>query len=193
MVLGAIALPGVLASFTSPPLPLLLTYPIALVLTLVIGGPLGEEPGWRGFALPRLQRLYGPLGGSVVLGPLWSFWHLPYFWMPEWGTPKESGLDIVWFVLALSAATIIYTWVFNKTKGSLVVVILLHASNDAFFTERLFLAPIVTDSLLPTVIGFGMAALLPVVLTRGRLGYQDFEQQEAVERDKMLREKRSQA
>jgi uncharacterized protein len=193
MVLGAIALPGVLASFTAPPLPLLLTYPIALVTTLVIGGPLGEEPGWRGFALPRLQRLYGPLGGSLVLGPLWSFWHLPYFWMPEWGTPKESGLDIVWFVLALTAATIIYTWVFNKTKGSLVVVILLHASNDAFFIERLFPVPIVTDSLLPAAIGFGMAALLLVVLTRGRLGYQDSEQQQAVERDKTLREKRSQA
>jgi hypothetical protein len=48
----------------------------------------------------------------------------------------------------------------------------LHASNDAFFTEQLFPAPIVTDSLLPTAIGFGMAALLLVVLTRGRLGYQ---------------------
>jgi membrane protease YdiL (CAAX protease family) len=113
--------------------------------------------------------------------------------MPEWGTPKESGLDIVWFVLALTAATIIYTWVFNKTKGSLVVVILLHASNDAFFTERLFPVPVVTDSLLPTAVGFGVAALLLIVLTRGRLGYQDLEQQEAVERDKLLREKRSEA
>jgi membrane protease YdiL (CAAX protease family) len=54
--------------------------------------------------------------------------------MPEWGTLKESALDIVWFVLALMAATIIYTWVFNKTKGSLVVVTLLHASNDAFLS-----------------------------------------------------------
>ena len=158
-----------------------------------MAAPSAKSPDGADFALPRLQRLYGPLGGSLVLGPLWSFWHLPYFWMPEWGTPKESGLDIVWFVLALMAATIIYTWVFNKTKGSLVVVILLHASNDAFFTERLFPAPIVTDSLLPIAIGFGMAALLLVVLTRGRLGYQDSEQQEAVERDKTLRKKRSQA
>jgi membrane protease YdiL (CAAX protease family) len=113
--------------------------------------------------------------------------------MPEWGTPKDTGLDVVWFVLALTAATIIYTWVFNKTQGSLVVVTLLHASNDAFFTEQLFPAPVVTDSLLPTAIGFGLAALLLVVLTRGRLGYQDPEQQEALERDKTLKEKRSQA
>ena len=174
-VLGAIALPGVLASYESPSLWLLLTYPIAFVMALVIGGPLGEEPGWRGFALPRLQRNYGPLGGSLVLGPLWGLWHLPYFWMPEWSTPKETGLDIVWYALAAIALTIIYTWVFNRTKGSLVIVTLVHASNDAFFINQLFLAPVVTDSLLPFVVGFGAVALLLVVLTRGRLGYMESE------------------
>ena len=78
---------------------------------------------------------------------------------------------MVWYGLAAVALTIIYTWVFNKTKGSLVIVILMHASNDAFFIDQLFLAPIVTDSLLPFVIGFGATALLLVFLTRGRLGY----------------------
>jgi CAAX protease family protein len=175
-VLGAVALPGVLASYESPSLWLLLTYPIAFVTALVIGSPLGEEPGWRGFALPRLQRLYGPLGGSLVLGPLWGLWHLPYFWMPEWGTPKDTGLDIVWYALAAIALTIIYTWVFNRTKGSLVIVTLVHASNDAFFINQLFRAPVVTDSLLPFVVGFGAVALSLVVLTRGRLGYADSEQ-----------------
>ena len=52
--------------------------------------------------------------------------------MPEWSTPKNSVIDIVWFVLADVALTIIYTWVFNNTKGSLLIVILVHASNDAF-------------------------------------------------------------
>ena len=178
-VLGAIVVPGVLASFSPPALSLMLTYPISFVVALVIGGPLGEEPGWRGFALPRLQRLYGPLAGSLVLGPLWAFWHLPYFWMPEWGTPKDSALDMVWYVLAAIALTIIYTWVFNKTKGSLLIVILAHASNDAFFITQLFLAPIVTNSLLPFVTGFGATALLLVFLTRGRLGYMPSEQEEA--------------
>jgi membrane protease YdiL (CAAX protease family) len=170
-VLGAIVVPGVLASFESPAPALVLTYPTSFALALIIGGPLGEEPGWRGFALPRLQRIYGPLGASLVLGPLWACWHLPYFWMPEWGTPKSGVLDMVWYGLAAIALTIIYTWVFNKTKGSLLIVILMHASNDAFFINQLFLAPIVTDSLLPFVIGFGATALLLVLLTRGRLGY----------------------
>lgn len=55
----------------------------------------------------------------------------------------------------------------------------MHASNDAFFIDQLFLAPIVTDSLLPFVIGFGATALLLVFLTRGRLGYVPSEQEEA--------------
>ena len=175
-VLGAVSLPGVMASFQMPTLSLVLTYPISFVVTLVIGGPLGEEPGWRGFALPRLQRLYGPLVGSLILGLLWAFWHLPYFWMPEWGTPKSTVQDIVWFVLADIALTIIYTLIFNNTRGSLLIVILVHASNDAFFINQLFLAPVVTDSLLPFMVGFGSAALLLVILTRGTLGYEHSQQ-----------------
>lgn len=169
-VLGAIALPGALASFQMP-WQLLLTYPLSFLITLVIGGPLGEEPGWRGFALPRLQKVQGPLVGSLVLGILWAFWHLPYFWMPEWGTPKAGMLDIVYFVLASLALTFIYTWVYNNTKSSLLIVILIHASNDAFFINQLFVSNLVTDTLLPFVLGFGTFALLLIFLTRGNLGY----------------------
>jgi CAAX protease family protein len=81
-------------------------------------------------------------------------------------------------VLAAIALTIIYTWVFNKTKGSLLIVILVHASNDAFFIDQLFIAPVVTSSLVPFVIGFGATALLLVVLTRGRLGCLNSQQEE---------------
>lgn len=171
-ILGAIVLPGALASFQMP-WHSLLTYPFSFFITLVIGGPLGEEPGWRGFALPRLQRVQGPLVGSLVLGILWAFWHLPYFWMPEWGTPKDGILDIVYFVLAALALTFIYTWVFNKTESSLLIVILMHATNDAFFINQLFVTHLVTDTLLPFVLGFGTFALLIVLLTRGRLGYKE--------------------
>jgi CAAX protease family protein len=98
--------------------------------------------------------------------------------MPEWGTPKDSVLDIVWFVSADIALTIIYTWVFNNTKASLLITILVHASNDAFFINQLFLARVVTHSLLPFVIGFGALAVLLVSFTRGRLGYDHYRQEE---------------
>jgi uncharacterized protein len=169
-VLGAVVLPGVLASYQAPALSLVLTYPVSFLVALIIGGPLGEEPGWRGFALPRLQRLHGPLVGNLILGPLHVFWHLPLFWIPQWGTPRDTTLDLLWYLLSGIALTFIFAWVFNNTKGSVLLVVLVHASVDAFFLSQLFFAPIVA-SLLPFTIGFGALALLLVVLTRGRLGY----------------------
>jgi uncharacterized protein len=169
-VLGAIVLPGVLASYQTPALSLVLTYPVSFVVAFVIGGPLGEEIGWRGFALPRLQWLYGPLVGSFILGPLHVFWHLPLFWIPQWGTLRDTILDVLWYFLAGVFATFIFTWLFNNTKGSVLLIILMHTSFDAFFVERLLLAPIAASN-LTLMNGLGVLALLLVVFTRGRLGY----------------------
>jgi uncharacterized protein len=104
MVLSVIFLPGALASFQGlaglAPLPMLALF----VYVFFLGGPLGEEPGWRGFALPGLQRLCGPLVGSLILGPIWAFWHLPIFWIPAYGlfvyllhVPFPEGLLFTWF------------------------------------------------------------------------------------------------
>jgi membrane protease YdiL (CAAX protease family) len=178
LVLSVIVLPGALASFqgfaTLAPLPLLGVF----VYIFFLGGALGEEPGWRGFALPRLQSLHGPLVGSLILGVLWSLWHLPLFWTP-WNT--LSTFNVVVFVLATTCLSIIYTWAFNNTKGSLLIAILLHWSFNVstLIVAPLFLAPIVLDyGLLPILPGFGVVALLIVVLTRGRLGYQHYQQEE---------------
>jgi membrane protease YdiL (CAAX protease family) len=170
IVLGAIVLPGVLASYQTPALSLMLAYPVGFVVSFFIGGPLGEEPGWRGFALPRMQRLHGPLVANFILAPLHVFWHLPLFWIPQWGTPRDTTLDLLWYLLSGVALTFIYAWVFNNTKGSVLLVVLLHTSVDAFFVSQLFFAPIVA-TLLPFTIGFGVLALIIMVFTRGRLGY----------------------
>jgi uncharacterized protein len=177
MVLSVIVLPGTLASFqglaTLSPLPLLVLF----VYVFFLGGPLGEEPGWRGFALPRLQRRYGPLVGSLILGPIWAFWHLPLFWAPAWNLPPTI-LNIVMFVIAATAFTIVMTWVFNNTKGSLFMAVLVHTSFDMVLAilNGLFPVPIVNDygSNVPVLIGLGVLALVLVALTRGRLGYQHY-------------------
>lgn len=169
-VVGAMVLPGAFPSLHMPPVSWILMYPLTFLVTLVIGGPLGEEAGWRGFALPRMQRLQGPLVASFWLGLLWAFWHLPYFWIPQWGTPKETAFDIFWFVLAVVFVTIIYTWAFNNTKESLLIAVLIHASNDAFLLDQIFSDPLAGISNVPLVIGFGITALFIIILTGGRLG-----------------------
>jgi membrane protease YdiL (CAAX protease family) len=179
ILLATIVLPGALASFQTlaplQPLLLLVSFPIVLIF----GGALFEEGGWRGFALPRLQRLHGPLVGSLILAPLWACWHLPLFWVRVWGTPPTI-LNMVLFLASVIFMTIVFTWVFNNTKGSILLAILLHTSFDAFVgpVGLLFPAPVVTDygGAVPLLIGLGVTALLLVALTRGRLGYQHYRQ-----------------
>jgi membrane protease YdiL (CAAX protease family) len=175
-VLGAIVLPGVLGSFQSLTLSLVLTYPVAFVSTFIFGGPLGEEPGWRGFALPRLQPLHGPLVGSLILGVLWALWHLPLFWSGVWTPPTIP--NIVMFILMITALTIIMTWVFNNAQGSLLITMLMHATFNTFanaILSPLFPAPILSEyGLLPVLVGFGAVAVVLIAVTRGRLGYQHY-------------------
>lgn len=179
-ILGAIVLPGVAASYQPLTLSLVLAYPVAFATTFVLGGPLGEEPGWRGFALPRLQSLQGPLVGSLVLGVLWALWHLPLFWTGVWTPPTVP--NIIMFVLMTTALTVVMTWVFNNVKGSLLITMLMHASFNTFanrIVAPLFPAPILNEyGLLPVLVGFGAVALLVVALTRGRLGYQHYRREE---------------
>jgi len=177
-VLGAVVLPGVLGSFRAPAPSWVLTYSISFVIAFFIGGPLGEEPGWRGFALPRLQERYGPLAGTLILGPLHVLWHLPYFFIPEWGTPRDTILEVSCYVLSGIALTFVYTWLFNRTKGSVLLPILAHTSVDAFNPSEFFLAPVVRGATnIPFVIAFGPVALLLMIFTRGRLGYQHYLQE----------------
>lgn len=181
MILGAIALPGVWASFTKLDfVDALISYlPFFIYPVLTIGGPLGEEPGWRGFALPRLQKLYGPLAGSFILGLLWAFWHMPIWFSGQWTLPSIPNIAV--YVIWITAVTIIMTWVFNNTKGSILMAILLHASFDAFPNAILWPAlPALTKltnynllyGYLGLAIGFGVMALLLIILTRSRLSYQ---------------------
>ena len=155
-----------------------LTYLVTFIIVLIIGGPLGEEIGWRGFALPRMQPLHGPLVGSIILGLLWGLWHLPEFMVPTWAESSggSSPLAIVKFCIFAIAVTIVLTWVFNNTKGSVLMAVLVHASIDApFLPFSVLLGPAeVMNSML---LAFGAVALVVVALTRGRLGYEHYRQE----------------
>jgi membrane protease YdiL (CAAX protease family) len=132
-----------------------------LAFVAVLGGGL-EEPGWRGFALPHLQRRHTPMVATLILGLAWGIWHVPLY-------------GPLGFVVPLVLA-FFYTWLYNRT-GSVLLCILLHAS----FTpaqNHLILLPdtvVLADGPANTIglvtLGTYVAAVIALlILTRGRLG-----------------------
>jgi len=94
-------------------------------LPLLILGPLSEEIGWRGYALPRLQKRWNALTSSLIVGVIWGLWHLPLFMMV--GTSQhELGVPFIGFLVGFMANSILYTWLYNNTKQSIWSAILLH-------------------------------------------------------------------
>lgn len=88
-----------------------------------------EEVGWRGFALPHLQKRYTAWVATLIIGGLWGLWHLPlFFWR---GNPMSAYPFLPWF-LSTVAVTFVYTWLYNSTKGSLLPVALFHIALNTF-------------------------------------------------------------
>ena len=85
----------------------------------------GEEIGWRGYVLPRLQAKYGALTSALILGVIWGFWHLPKY-LTHWDT-----VSFAWFMAHTTIVSVLYTWLYNGTKGSLLLVTLFHAASNA--------------------------------------------------------------
>ena len=86
-------------------------------------GPLGEELGWRGFALPRMLRRWNPATASVILGLIWGVWHLPAFYV---STLSQSQLSLPIFLLGATSLSVVTCWLFLKSKGSVLIAILAH-------------------------------------------------------------------
>lgn len=151
----------------------------------LLGGPLFEEPGWRGYALPRLQRRFSPIAASLLLGVLWSAWHLPLFFYPGW----NEGPMWLYFVI-VTGFSISMSFVANLTRFGVAAPILVHAmfnttgrhlggmfqgvepGSGGFampLLHRLHWAnPIPFELLL--ALGGWLVAFALVAVTRGRLG-----------------------
>lgn len=112
-------------SYAMPNLSQWSAVPLRFLMMLFLGGPLGEEIGWRGFALPRLLARYGPGAASLRLGLVWSLWHLPVFLIP--GT-DQYGQPLFWYTVMVTAYTFVFTWVHLRTGGSLLLALLHHTA-----------------------------------------------------------------
>ncbi|QBD82531.1 CPBP family intramembrane metalloprotease [Ktedonosporobacter rubrisoli] len=167
--LGSLVLPGVLPTFQVTSLGSALLSYLALLIPAILLSGLPEEIGWRGFALPRLQQRYGALLGSLILGILWGSWHLPMFFT-SWEPAGTSLFTLCTFILGVTAASLLITWVFNRTQANLLIVMLIHGAQDAFNSGLLLSYPPGSGKDLGTLIAYGVAAILLLLMTRGQLG-----------------------
>jgi membrane protease YdiL (CAAX protease family) len=131
---------------------------VEFVRVLFFGGPLEEELGWRGFLLPRLQARRSAFSASILLGLIWGLWHIPLYFVlgtGQYETAASAGVTfaIAAFVVWTMGLSVLFTWLFNETGGSLVIAILFHtAVNLAAFVPAAvgstgaasFLYPLIT-------------------------------------------------
>lgn len=95
----------------------------SFLLTVFFTGGICEEVGWRGFLLPELQKHFSPLTASLIIGPIWTFWHLPIYL-----NGVRPVANLVPFFAMVIILSIIFTWLYNRTSGSVLLVVLLHAA-----------------------------------------------------------------
>jgi membrane protease YdiL (CAAX protease family) len=100
---------------------------IAAVFTVILSNT-GEEFGWRGFALPHLQKRHNALSATLIVGILWGFWHLPLVFLT--GSPMAQS-PLIWLI-SIVASAFIYTWLYNSTQGSILLVALFHSVLNIF-------------------------------------------------------------
>ena len=172
LVAALVVGPAVLTEFLKNIGLILPTYLLTLIVGVILG-PLWEEPGWRGFALPRLQARFGPLVGTLILGVLWALWHIPGYlggWM-------GAGLAVL--IVSSAAFSMIMTWVYNNTRGSILLMILLHSSSNAAISIGSKVLPTDLPASLNAVVYGGwvpaitytMIAVGLILITRGKLSY----------------------
>jgi membrane protease YdiL (CAAX protease family) len=162
--------------------PLFFTTYLPQILIIAVAVQIWEEGGWSGYAVPNLQKRFGAVRTTLILGPLWALWHLPAFFVP--GQIFQSKVDAITMIVQMALLIIvaiptrmIMTWVFNNTKASILIAILLHAALDASNSGSAYITHLLPSSqnggyslgaalLFPLV-----AAVLLLIFTKGRLGY----------------------
>jgi len=113
---------------------------LGIIIFTFFSGPVAEELGWRGFALPRLQSKYNALVSSLILGVIWTCWHIPFFFLTG---ATQMSIPFPIYLMLVSTVAVYLTWLYNNTNGSLVITVLAHFFYNltAFLTGVLNLMP----------------------------------------------------
>lgn len=139
-------------------------------LIYLLGGPIQEEPGWRGFALPRLQERLHPLSAALVLGVIHCVWHAPLFLTEEWDTPRQDPGQLLAYLIWVVSMSFVMSWLANGSRGSVMLAILGHNGiNWALLAVATLTGQPVTSN-WPGALGLAGLAIIAIFATRGRLG-----------------------
>ena len=145
-----------------PPFLAVKKIPLAIAnfgFVLLVGGPIGEEFGWRGYLTPALNARMNWRAASLIVGVIWGVWHLPLFFTT--GTP-QAGMAITVFLLNILAGAVVFGWIFDRSGGSVLPVLVLHTSLNAWAGT---LAIIPTETIWrPYVLVTGLLMLVALAL-----------------------------
>ncbi len=138
-------------------------FPAMLLGGVLLGGL--EEIGWRGYLLPRLQSRIGPIAASVVIGLVWSLWHAPLFLLTS---TSQASMSPTWFTLHAVALSLVLTWIYNGSGGSVLLAVLFHGVvNGAYDAVVGGVAPETLEGFLAPAT-LALAAIAAVGLLRHR-------------------------
>jgi membrane protease YdiL (CAAX protease family) len=138
--------------------------PLTLIVFVLV---VGEEIGWRGYALPKLLQNHSALTASLILGALWGAWHLPTFFIA--GTP-QAGVPFIAFLFYTTGLSMLFTWLYLHTQGSLLLATLFHGAIDSFGFVNNALDPVTRWWLIGIV--YMAAGLLVFIIAGLNLGRQ---------------------
>lgn len=139
----------------------LLFSPVVYITTIFVGGPIAEELGWRGYAQPKLQKRFGAGLTGLIIGFVWSLWHLPLFFY----YPSATGnLPIEYYIPLVTLLGVLFAWLYNRTNGSVLLCILLHAGVN--FSLGVIRSDLLTSDTQVLTIFISLTAVLAFIFYR---------------------------
>lgn len=139
-------------------------YPIGLVFVFFLGGG-QEEPGWRGFALPKLLSKYSPFISSIIIGVIWTIWHIPLFFVEG---SSQVELPFEWYLPNVIAIAIVFTLLYLKTSGSVLPAMALHAGLNSVVSWFPMESGILPSYAYHSIMGWIVVILLIMIYGRTR-------------------------
>ncbi|HSM70252.1 MAG TPA: type II CAAX endopeptidase family protein [Anaerolineales bacterium] len=152
---------------------LIYAIPVNVYVVFVYSSGFGEEPGWQGYAMPRLLKIFSPIIACVIFGILWALWHIPLSFTPLW----EGNEPLYLMILYTPPLAVVLTWLSQKARGSVMPAVFLHHAGNLYGSyltgTEIFAEPLEMNFTEIKTVIYWVFALIIIWRTRGTLGYEN--------------------